>query len=57
MYWFLLMYFTISFSYAVYVYNKTFKTFDHFIMNLLFGPINMIYLIYKYLLNIENRLD
>ncbi len=57
MYWFLIIYFLISFSYASYVYSKTFKTFDHFIMNLLFGPLNLIYLSYLYLFNIENRLD
>jgi len=52
---FLIVYFTISTIYALYVYFNSFKTLNHFIANMLFGPLNLLYLIYVLIFNLEDR--
>jgi hypothetical protein len=52
---FLIIYFSISTIYAIVVYLKTYKSLSHFVMNFLFGPLNLIYLIYKIIFNVEDR--
>lgn len=52
---FLIVYFSISLAYAFYIYFNSYKKLNHFIANLLFGPLNILYLYYKAIFKIEDR--
>lgn len=53
--YFFYVYFGISTVYAVYVYLNTYKALTNFILNVLFGPLTIIYCIYIVLIGKEER--